>query len=233
MSQDESLQENQENYYKDDNIDSSASENSHSLEDEENNQAAIAADRRCLPKKSAPPKNKGCFWGALAAFLFIVIMTLLLVIFMFRGSVNKLIPAETETIERKETMTQQRAVSNFDSIKAGGSCELEVVCGSEHKIIVICDDKLLPYVKTDVHNDTLEITTNFRGLRQNSPLKIKVFTESLKSLTAPGAVTASVADINSENFDLKVSGSSRILLRGETGSFGVNASGSSNIDASG
>ncbi len=126
--------------------------------------------------------------------------------------------------------TEKRTVSSFKSISASGAFEIDVVCQKEVGLEIEGDDNLLPFVKTEVHDDTLYIkpTKNYSAKK---PMRIRITVPDVESISASGANGFNVSDVKNEKIKIETSGASNIVISGETVALDLEMSGAGKIDS--
>ena len=126
--------------------------------------------------------------------------------------------------------TETRNLSDFTGIDVGGVFQVEVTAGKEFSVTVEADDNLLPYVKTEVRDGVLRISSNER-LKSSTQIRVRVSAPEIESINASGASKVSVADLSSSELRVDTSGASKVNMAGETATLTIDVSGASNIDA--
>jgi hypothetical protein len=168
----------------------------------------------------------------LLVFIIAVTSSLAVVSFVSGKSLLPSVPRFFVQIKGSGDMkTERRDVPTFTSVKVGGASHLEIVSGaSEQTVEIETDDNLLELTKTYVKNDTLHVER--RGnIWTKSPLRIRISVAALNRLDLSGASKADVKNIRSNNFELDLSGASKVHLEGEAATFIADMSGASNLDA--
>ncbi len=126
--------------------------------------------------------------------------------------------------------TENRNLSGFRQIKAGGAIKLDVAAGKDFSVSVETDDNLLEYITTEVSGDTLVIGSKGK-ISQSSMISVKVSMPELVDLDVSGASTAIVSSVKTDALQLTASGASKIKIDGEVKNLESDASGASGIDA--
>jgi hypothetical protein len=126
--------------------------------------------------------------------------------------------------------TEQRNVSGFREIEAGGAVNLEVDAGNEFSVTVEADDNLLQYIKTEVNGNSLKIYSEGK-ISPTAKLNVKISMPALEGLDISGASDAKVVNVKADSFELKASGASEITINGEANDLKAEASGASEINA--
>lgn len=146
-----------------------------------------------------------------------------------------------------------RNVGNFDGVSVGGSFDVKLVAGKEGKVTIHAEDNLIPYLITEVRDNTLKIKWK-KGISVNSHKRILVtvpFKEISKiALAGSGDVFTKNSVINTVklkvslagsgnmklavkamNVKTSIAGSGDIYLNGTTDSFKASIAGSGDIHA--
>ncbi len=128
--------------------------------------------------------------------------------------------------------TEQRSVSGFSKINAGGAVHLEITTQKDFAVSIEADDNLLSLIKTDVSGDTLKIYSEGR-ISPKTKINVKISIPELKDLDISGASTAVASGVKTDSLELGASGASKIKIDGEAKELKSDASGASGIDAEG
>lgn len=128
--------------------------------------------------------------------------------------------------------TEQRNVSGFSKIDAGGAVHLEITMQKDFAVSVEADDNLLSLIKTETSGDTLKIYSE-SGISPKTKFNVKISMPELKDLDLSGASTAVASGVKTDSLEIKASGASKIKIDGEAKELNSEASGASGIDAEG
>ena len=128
--------------------------------------------------------------------------------------------------------TEQRNVSGFSKVDAGGALNIEVAVQKDFSVVIEADDNLLQYIKTEVSGDTLKIYTEGKISTQKKA-SVKISMPEITGLDVSGASTAVVSNVKADALELNASGASKITIGGEAKELAADASGASGIDAEG
>ena len=88
----------------------------------------------------------------------------------------------------------------------------------------------MQYIKTEVHNGVLEISTTKR-IKSHNGLKITISAPDIERVEASGVSKVFVSNLKNAGFNLDTSGASKIELNGETDKLMIDVSGASKIEA--
>jgi phage shock protein PspC (stress-responsive transcriptional regulator) len=104
-----------------------------------------------------------------------------------------------------------RTCESFNSIDVSGNIELTITQDSSQKIVISAPERILPYVKTEVHNGKLKIYTDKVYL--NHTIKVAVSADSIYNLEASGACKINTeGKFNTSKLSLDLSGASQARL---------------------
>lgn len=126
--------------------------------------------------------------------------------------------------------TEKRSVADFKAIEVGGVFEVEVVAQKEFSVEVEADDNLLPLIKTEVRDGTLEIRTEKR-ISTRQRIRVRISAPDIENLQVSGASKLSLANLKNDSLKVDASGASKIKVDGETRNLEVELSGASRLDA--
>lgn len=169
--------------------------------------------------------------------LLIFIAALIVGIFIVKGfSLVGITASIFSTItETGVIKVEKRDVAGFKAVDIGGAFDTEIVVGKDFSVEVEGDEAYLPFVKTKVEGNTLNIGFEGgwkRGWSMRRSVKLRISMPEIENLDVSGASKANVSGIQGENFSLDLSGASTVNVAGEVKDFSVEASGASKIDAS-
>ncbi|WP_427873859.1 head GIN domain-containing protein [Flavobacterium sp. MMS24-S5] len=163
--------------------------------------------------------------------------------------------AQTKISGNGTITTETRTTGDYDGIRISGFFDVDLVSGKEGKIILKGEENLLSKIKVEVEGNELKVYVE-RGvqLRTSMGKKIQVTVpfEKISAVTLSGSgdvksknkinsdsFSAKLSgsgnfnlDVDSRNFDLALSGSGDIVLKGKADSFTSKISGSGNVNAS-
>ena len=133
---------------------------------------------------------------------------------------------ETEVHKR----TRIRTLPEFYTLNISGNFEVMINAQSTQKIEIVAEDDILPYVVTEVHNKELNISTT-KDLGKNAFVELRISMEKLKEINSSGVTEIVVNNLNSEKFELNVSGAADLVANGNANNFIINVSGASDVNA--
>ncbi len=153
-----------------------------------------------------------------------------------------------------KVISEKRTTASYDGIAITGFFDIELVSGKEGNITIKGEENLLPYIKVEVVDKELKISTEknkYISTSKGSEIVIVVPFESIDqvSLTGSGDVVTKNSiksksfsakligsgdmnlNVESNDFDVNLSGSGDMVLTGKTENFNSNLNGSGDIDA--
>ena len=134
-------------------------------------------------------------------------------------------------------ITQTRSVSEVLAIKVDYPAEVIVRQGDKQFVQVEAEDNLLPDLKTEVRNDTLEIfykSSDGSHVNPNKPVKITIMIKDLKKLDLTSGGEVIIKGLATEELNLSLSGAGNTKLEEVSlQTLSVNLSGAGSMTASG
>lgn len=126
--------------------------------------------------------------------------------------------------------TEARDVRGFEQIEVGGAIRLDYTAGKDTAVEVSTDDNLLPLVVTEVSGGTLKVYTR-EGTSTNLGITVTVSAPRLKAVTVSGASSAALAGVEEEALRLNASGASNVTASGTADRLVIDCSGASQVHA--
>jgi hypothetical protein len=130
---------------------------------------------------------------------------------------------------------ESREVSDFTKVSLESFGDMEIVQGSSESLVVIADDNLLPYIKTEVSNGKLIITTE-RGvaISPKTTIRYQLQVKNLEEVRISGAGSVQVASLETSGLELVTSGAGSFKVEDlQADQFSGVISGAGSITASG
>lgn len=127
--------------------------------------------------------------------------------------------------------TETRPVSSFSGINASGIFNITISKGSKESLVIEADDKVLPYVRSEVRNGVLHLYLgNDNKLKNVKTLKATVVMKNLDRVTLSGACKLTSNDtFTPGKFKGDCSGASEMTITLNTGQLNIETSGSCNV----
>lgn len=139
-----------------------------------------------------------------------------------------------ETIQGNDKYTNEiRNLKDFHSIIASTGMHVVVSTGEEEKIEIKADENLLQYIKTEVKEGVLKISSS-KSLKSKNKIEVYVTAKLLKRAAASsGADIKSLNTIVFEKMELKTSSGSSITMKVDCKQLKISTSSGSSILVSG
>jgi hypothetical protein len=125
---------------------------------------------------------------------------------------------------------ESRQVENFTGIDASGAFTIKVKVGESTSLKISAEDNLLKLIRTQVKGNTLVIDTR-KNISPRKEIRVYITTPNLESIECSGANSIVAEGINTEAFDVDLSGAGNIDLYGTANKFRAEISGAGSIDA--
>lgn len=129
----------------------------------------------------------------------------------------------------RNQISQVRTVDAFSTIKVGGAVKLIVKQAPQLELRIIADDNIQDEIKISVRNNQLEIDIH-DNFCDEGPITVYATSPNLEGIEASGAVEVlGEGEINSQSFNLDLSGASKVMLNINCGTMNTQTSGSSKV----
>jgi len=126
--------------------------------------------------------------------------------------------------------TDLRDINEFRKIDVSGNFDVEINAGQKLSLKIIAEENLLKYIKTKVKRNTLYISTK-ENLRPRDDLKIIISVPQLEAIECSGVNDIIANCIDTEEFDIDLSGAGSIEIEGKTGLLKIDVSGAADLSA--
>src|SRR6184192_4436649 len=127
--------------------------------------------------------------------------------------------------------TDDRTISAFTEIDAGGAFEIEWESGSP-SLRITTDENLLSYVESDVSGDALHLRTHDQ-IWPTHGIKVVISSPTRAGVRIRGAVKLTAKQLTGPKFALEASGASNVSLDGNVDELLADMTGASELEASG
>jgi hypothetical protein len=136
-----------------------------------------------------------------------------------------------------KVITQTREVGSFDSVGVGYPAKVLITQGKVESIKIEAEDNLLPDLKTEVKNGTLEIfykkTTDVH-INPTKPVIITVTVKDLANVEFSSAGELTIEELKTDNLDVELNGAGNLdLKKVNIQNLSVDLSGAGSLTASG
>ena len=125
-------------------------------------------------------------------------------------------------------ISESRELNNFTSIILLGSIDVNIKTSESNNCVVVADDNLIPYIKTEVVNNKLNISLN-ESYSSEEKLVVNINTPNYDEVSLSGSGNINILDFKNNNLSLNISGSGNIIGNGEVETLVVKINGSGNL----
>ena len=125
-------------------------------------------------------------------------------------------------------ISESRELNNFTSIMLLGSIDVNIKTSESNNCVVVADDNLIPYIKTEVVNNKLNISLN-ESYSSEEKLVVNINTPNYDEVSLSGSGNINILDFKNNNLSLNISGSGNITGNGEVETLVVKINGSGNL----
>mgnify|MGYP001431883678 CR=1 FL=1 len=125
-------------------------------------------------------------------------------------------------------ISENRELTNFSSISLMGNMDVNIKYFDEYNCTVISDDNLIPYIKTEVINNNLQISIK-KNYSSTEGIKVNVNIPAYDEVSILGSGDINIIDFKNNKLSLNISGSGDITARGEVQKLLAKINGSGDI----
>lgn len=114
-----------------------------------------------------------------------------------------------------EVVTENRAVSNYDSVSFSCTGDLVITQGDTEGLIVEAEKDLMKYIRTFVRGRTLHIYLDPASMlfsHPQKPMRFQVAMKSVKGLDLSGSGTIYAEKVTTDDLDIDISGSGQTTI---------------------
>ena len=155
----------------------------------------------------------------LLLILFLITTTIITIISCY--NVNKIKGSGNITSENRE-------LTNFSSINLIGGIDVNIKFSDKYNCTVVSDENLIPYIKTEVINNNLQISIN-KNYSSTEGIEVNVNAPEYDEVSISGSGDINIIDFKNDNLSLNISGSGDITANGEVQTLIAKISGSGDI----
>jgi hypothetical protein len=125
-------------------------------------------------------------------------------------------------------VTEPRTVSGFSAVSLSGSGHLTIEQNGTEALTVTTDDNLLPYIKTEVRGNTLELGMKdpMTNVNPTNDVIFKLSVKKLAELNVSGSGKADVKGLTQDRLQVRISGSGDVTAAGAADDLDLRISGS-------
>ena len=127
--------------------------------------------------------------------------------------------------------TDQRTISSFANIDAGGAFQIEWKSGAP-ALSITTDENLLPYIDNQISRETLHLHTR-EQIWPTRGIKVVISTPTRTGARISGAVKLTANQLSDPRFALKSTGAAEVTLEGNIDELLANMTGASELHAGG
>ena len=155
--------------------------------------------------------------------LLITLAVIIIIIFFIKNNLTK------NNIQGSgNIISESRELNNFTSITLLGSIDVNIKTSESNNCVVVADDNLIPYIKTEVVNNKLNISLN-ESYSSEEKLVVNINTPNYDEVSLSGSGNINILDFKNNNLSLIISGSGNITGNGEVETLVVKINGSGNL----
>lgn len=126
-------------------------------------------------------------------------------------------------------ISEQRTVVPFNRVESDGNFRVKVIQDSIFDIVVQAESNLVPYIRTRVHNNTLEIDTR-ENLNNHEPMWVFVHMPSVRGLQLDGSGLIDADNLVCSSLELELNGSGDIFCTVDASNIRAEIDGSGEIE---
>ena len=155
--------------------------------------------------------------------LLITLAVIIIIIFFIKNNLTK------NNIQGSgNIISESRELNNFTSIILLGSIDVNIKTSESNNCVVVADDNLIPFIKTEVVNNKLNISLN-ESYSSEEKLVVNINTPNYDEVSLSGSGNINILDFKNNNLSLNISGSGNITGNGEVETLVVKINGSGNL----
>ena len=155
--------------------------------------------------------------------LLITLAVIIIIIFLIKNNLTK------NNIQGSgNIISESRELNHFTSIILLGSIDVNIKTSESNNCVVVADDNLIPYIKTEVVNNKLNISLN-ESYSSEKKLVVNINTPNYDEVSLSGSGNINILDFKNNNLSLNISGSGNITGNGEVETLVVKINGSGNL----
>ena len=129
------------------------------------------------------------------------------------GCIN--IGCSYKTVQGSGTIiSENRDVSSFEKVSVAGAGDIVLIKSEEESLSIETDDNLVPLIQTSIRGGCLHIGPDNVNLRPSKSIHYTLKYKKLNAVDCSGAIHVEGKQIETENFDLNLSGASSVKIEG-------------------
>lgn len=113
-------------------------------------------------------------------------------------------------------INETRTVSGFSEVSLSGIGTLIIIQGDQESLIIEADDNVLPFIKTDVNNNKLEISYDTGMPAPTEEIKIYLTLQDISSVEIKGTGKVESDQLNADSLNVNIEGAGKADLKNLT-----------------
>ena len=113
-------------------------------------------------------------------------------------------------------VTEERNVSGFDRVALSGFGNVTIEVGDKESLTITTDDNIMPYVRSEVRNNTLVLDFDDKGINRNydptDGIQFTIVVTELERVDVSGAGKMYVGELETERFVVNNSGAASVEI---------------------
>lgn len=131
-------------------------------------------------------------------------------------------------------ITETREVSNFDRIALSGIGDVTLIQGNEDSLKIEAEDNVIPYIITEVEDETLYIDFKHKAIIPRESIKFIITMREIRGLATKGVSNLEADKVETDSLDIGISGTGNVNINKLSAeSLTINISGAGNFSAEG
>ncbi|MBK8946556.1 MAG: DUF2807 domain-containing protein [Ignavibacteriae bacterium] len=129
-----------------------------------------------------------------------------------------------------EEISEIRNIDSFEMVDVSGNFDVEIESGKSQTLTIYAESNLVDLIKTKVKKNTLFIYSK-ENLRPTKKMLISITVPELSSINCSGANNVIAKEVNSERFEIDLSGAGYVEIEGSTNILNIDLSGAADLMA--
>jgi len=125
--------------------------------------------------------------------------------------------------------TKARPIGTFSRLRISGSLEFDVSVGKVLPLEITGDDNLISHVTARLEGDLLSLGVDAK-LKQKQPLRVRVGTERLESVSVSVGAKGKVIGVKAEAFAVEAGGGAKLAVQGTSRDLKVTTRSAARVD---
>jgi hypothetical protein len=145
-----------------------------------------------------------------------IVFTFTAVVLSFAAAVVAQDGKKTERVTGSgDVKSEKRDVEKFDAVTLRNSADVFITIGEKTEVTVTADENILPYITTEVKENTLTISTKPHVSLQHKELKVSITTPNLSAVKVASSGDIAVEGLKGDSFKIEVNGSGDVAAKGQ------------------